>query len=200
MPTDDDELETDDDDFDDEDAAAMARFRAAEQRVLNTPPRCLAGFTLEPSLLKDHPFDGHGEPLNKVYRLRCACGHDRFLTLGHHLINEGQPIFVSPLALECAKCRKVTELIDTDQHGYDAEIGSMTTTIRGTGARAPFACGRCGVRPTTAHARFEHSGETLEDSTGEWTGNEHNLFTWFSLVGECDGCNRVIAIADFECA
>jgi hypothetical protein len=198
--TTDDEFEGDDDGDFDEDDAAIARFRAAEQRVLNTPPRCLAGFTLEPSPLKNYPFDGHGEPLNKVYRLRCPCGHDRFLTLGHHLTNEGTPIFVSPLALECAACRKVTELIDTDRHGYDAEVGVMTTTIRGTGPRTAFACDRCGVRPTTAHARFEHSGETLEDSTGEWTGNEPNLFTWFSLVGECTGCNRLLAIADFECA
>jgi hypothetical protein len=197
MPTDD-EFESDDED--DEDAAAIARFEAAERRALTTPPGCLAGFRAEPSKLKGRRFDGHGEPRNAVYRLRCACGHDRFLTLGHHLTNEGTPIFVSPLALQCAKCQKVTERIDTDEHGYDAEIGAVGTTIRGTGARTPYACDRCGVRPTTAHARFEHSAETFEDSTGEFAGNEHNLFTWFTLVGECDGCKRVLTIADFECA
>jgi hypothetical protein len=109
--------------------------------------------------------------------------------LGHHLKNDhGTPIFVSPLALECA------------QHGYDAELGHGSATIRGKGKRSAFACDKCGARPVTAHARFEHSGETLEDSTGAFTGNEQNLFTWFSLVGKCDGCKRVLHVADFECA
>lgn len=190
----------DDMELGDEDEEALRLLREAEERLRTTPSRCLEGFRLEPSGLEGMSFDGHGEPINKVYRLRCACGHDHFRVLGHHLKNEGTPIFVSPLALECAGCGKVTELIDTDEHGYDAELGHGTATIRGTGRRTPFACDKCGVRPMTAHARFEHASDTLEDSTGEFTGNEHNLFTWFSLVGECQGCGRVLAVADFECA
>jgi hypothetical protein len=194
-------MEFDDDEIDDDgDDAALARIRAAEERIRSTPPRCLEGFALRPSRLKGVVFDGHGEPLNKVYQLACACGHDRFRVLGHHVMNQRTPVFVSPLALECAACGKLTELIDTDVHGYDAELGHGSATIRGTGPRTPFACDTCGVRPMTAHARFEHSSETLEDSTGAFSGNEQNLFTWFSLVGQCDGCGRVLHVADFECA
>ncbi len=169
------------DEYDDD--AALARIREAEERIRTTPPRCLSGFKVQPERLQGVVFDGHGEPLNKVFQLRCECGHDRFLVLGHHKTNRGHSIFVSPLALQCSACDKTTELVDTKEHGYDAELGHGSATIRGEGARAPFACPTCGVRPMSAHARFEHSGEVLEDSTGEFTGKEQDLFTWFSLVG-----------------
>ncbi len=184
----------------DENDAAIARFREAEERIRTTPPRCLAGFKTEPAELPGVKFDGHGQPLNKVFHLCCTCGSDHFLALGYPLINRGVPIFVSPLALQCATCKKVTELIDTKVHGYDSELGHTSATIRGKGERQPFACKTCGVRPMIAYARFEHSDETLYDSTGELIGKEQDLFTWFSLVGRCDGCEQLVNVSDFECA
>jgi hypothetical protein len=184
----------------DEDEAAMARFREAEERLRNTPPRCLAAFIFEPATLANVAFDGHGSDLNQVYKLSCTCGRDRFRVLGHHVNNRGHDIFVSPLALECATCAMVTELIDTDQHGYDAELGHGSATIRGKGPRTHFACDKCGVQPMTAFARFEHSGEELGDSFLEGHPNTQDYFSWFSLVGTCDGCKRMLSVADFECA
>jgi hypothetical protein len=192
--------ELDADDFDD-DEAAMARFRAAEERLRNTPPRCLDGFKVEPATLADVAFDGHGAAFNKVYMLACNCGRDRFRVLGHQLDNgRGDAIFVSPLALECAACGKVTELIDTARHGYDAELGHGGQTIRGQGPRTHYACDQCGVRPMTAYARFEHSGEELADSFIEEFPNTQDYFGWFSLAGTCDGCKRMLNVTDFECA
>jgi hypothetical protein len=52
----------------------------------------------------------------------------------------------------------------------------------------------------TAHARFEHSGETLADRTGLFAESEQEYFSWFSLVGECDGCKQLLRVVDFECA
>jgi hypothetical protein len=139
--------------------------------------------------------------LNKIYRLACGCGHDRFTALGHHLKNDrGHDIFVSPLALECAACSKITELIDTDQHGYNAELGHGGATIRGKGPRTPFACDKCGVLPLTAYARFEHSTEELADSFIEEFPNTEDYFSWFSLVGSCADCKRMLNVADVECA
>lgn len=193
----DDDLDDDDDDED----TALARFRQAEAHLRNTPPRCLAGFTVAPATLPGVAFDGHGSNLIKIYKLACPCGHDHFRALGHHLKNDrGDDVFVSPLALECAACGKVTELIDTDQHGYDAELGHGTATLRGQGPRTPYACDQCGVRPMTAHARFEHSGEELADSFLEDFPNSQDYFSWFTLIGTCDTCHRTLNVADFECA
>jgi hypothetical protein len=186
---------------DDDDEAAMARLREAEKRLRNTPPRCLAGFKVEPATLTGVALDGHGSGLNKIYKLSCTCANDRFRVLGHHVKSEqGGTVFVSPLALECALCGVVMELIDTDQHGYDAELGHGSATIRGDGPRTPFACDTCGVRPITAFARFEHSGEELADSFIEEFPNSQDYFSWFSLVGRCEGCKRLLNVADFECA
>ena len=196
-----DDLNDDAADDDDDDEAAVARFRAAEERLRRTPPRCLAGFDVASAGLPGVAFDGHGSDLDKVYRLACKCGQERFRVLGHHL--KGGPdvdLFVSPLALECAGCGKVTELIDTDEHGYDAELGHGSATIRGEGSRGAYACDRCGVRPMTAYARFEHSSEELADSFIEEFPNTEDYFSWFSLVGTCEGCQRVLRVADFECA
>src|SRR4051812_34115461 len=126
----DEEAFDDDHNEDDEDTAALARLRQAEARLHSTPPRCLAGFTATPTTLPDVGFDGHGPNINKIYPPACPCGHDRFRPLGHPVNNRGVDLFVSPLTLECAACGKVTELIDTDQHGYDAEFGHGSATIR----------------------------------------------------------------------
>ena len=191
----------DDEALDDEDESAIARLREAEERLLTTPPRCLAGFRAEPATLTGVAFDGHGSDRNKVYRLSCPCGHDRFRVLGHFLRSDrGTDLFVSPLALECAACGKVTELIDTDRHGYDAELGHGSATLRGDGPRTHYPCDKCGVRPMTAYARFEHSGEELADSFIEEFPNTQEYFSWFSLVGTCEGCQRMLRVADFECA
>lgn len=195
------EDEADNDGVDDDDEAAMARFREAEERLRKTPPRCVAGFKVEPATLANVAFDGHGSDLNKVYKLSCTCGHGSFRVLGHHLKNNrGDDIFVSPLGLECAACGKVTELIDTGEHGYDAELGHGSATIRGEGPRTHFACDKCGVRPMTAFVRFEHSGEELADSFLEEFPDSQDYFSWFSLVGTCEGCKRTLNVADFECA
>jgi hypothetical protein len=72
--------------------------------------------------------------------------------------------------------------------------------MRGEGPRSYFACDKCGVRPVTAFAPFEHSGEELADSFIDEFPNAQDYFSWFSLVGTCDGCGRTLNVADFECA
>ena len=186
---------------DDEERKVLARIRAAEKRLRATPPTCLSGFKASPSGLRGVIFDGHGSNLNKIYHLSCSCGRDSFFVLGHvreSPLNQ-EPIFVSPLALKCASCEKVMELIDTDKHGFNGEMGA-SSTIRGTGRRTAYDHDQCGVQPFTIHVRFEHSSETLEDSTGHFTGREQDFFSWFSLIGKCDKCKTLLHLTDFECA
>ena len=189
------------DSMDDDELEAFLekRYDDALARLNAATPDCLAGFVATLTRdLDEHRFDGHGEPLNKVYALKCKCDGVRFEAIGHHTENGGQKIFVSPLSLRCVACGVDTALIDTNVHGYDAAIGS-SCTIRAQGPRGPFAC-TCGGEAFKPYARFEFSSETLEDSTGEWTGNEHNLFSWFSLVGDCAKCGKRVDIAEFETA
>jgi hypothetical protein len=52
----------------------------------------------------------------------------------------------------------------------------------------------------TAYARFEHSSEELAVSFLESFPNPHDFFSWFTLVGKCEGCRRNLTVADYECA
>lgn len=187
-------------DDDELDRFLQERYDAALKRLNENTPRCLDGFTATPTTKLDkHPFDGHGSPTNKIYALACRCGGEGFSLIGHHTENRGHAIFVSPLALLCAACNVETNLIDTDEHGYDAENESGSAMIRAQGERGAYACG-CGGREFRPYARFEYPPDILEDSIGDWIGNEHNLFLWFSLVGDCAECGKRVNIAEFETA
>jgi hypothetical protein len=36
--------------------------------------------------LPDHPFDGHGEPVNVAFAVSCPCGGKQFVALGQRLV------------------------------------------------------------------------------------------------------------------
>src|SRR5262249_47862620 len=109
-------------------------------------------------------------------------------------------VFLSPITLRCAACGKEVELIDTDRHGYDAEIGAIVATVRGKGERGEYQCDGCGPQAFQICARFEYPDDHFDWNNKEFRGREKDLFTWFSLVGKCPGCSRLLSITDFECA
>jgi hypothetical protein len=185
------------------------------------PPRCIAGFGARPAELSGVVFDGHVsmsqldfEPspgvtiqapgyVNAVFALSCRCGGDR-----HHVrcyrwthpdFND-ELVTLSPLDLECAACGAVASLLDTDIHGYDAEVGNGSSTVRGEGEPVVFECPTCGRQPLEAFVRFEYPDDLFDGDYPEFARREQDLFTWFSLVGRCPQCARVLAVADFECA
>ena len=44
----------------------------------------------------------------------------------------GDVLVLSPLAIHCTACNKVTEIFDSDLHGYDPEVSGDSATMRGT--------------------------------------------------------------------
>jgi hypothetical protein len=49
-------------------------------------------------------------------------------------------------------------------------------------------------------ARFEYSPHLRKDADEEWRGKEQDLFSWFTLVVECEGCGHRGVVSDEECA
>jgi len=168
------------------------------------PPRCIAGFTSTPVTLPGIKFDGHGSLINSVFALACSCGSGQHFIHGFSWINpdnfDNTPVFLSPMSLECTACGKRTELIDTDAHGYDAELGHILATARGRGDPSVYECLECGRQPLDAFARFEYPYELFDEDFAEFAGREQDLFSWFSLLGKCRQCSQLLAVADFECA
>lgn len=187
----------------------------------NHPPRCIVGFVARPTTLPGVVFDGHvsmsqlnfavppgvtihaPEHINPVFALSCRCGSDQHYVHCYRWSNpdyRNQVVILSPLDLECAACRTITPLLDTDTHGYDAELGHGAATARGQGERGVFECPTCGRQPFQAFVRFEYPDDLFDGDLPEFNGREQELFTWFNLVGRCPQCSQVLPVADFECA
>lgn len=187
----------------------------------NHPPRCIAGFVAHPTELEGVEFDGHGsvsrlkieappgvtidgpEHTNPVFSLACQCGGGQHYVHGYRWANpdfRNVVVFLSPLVLECTACGRRTDLLDTDVHGYDGELEHGSATARALGDPAVFDCPSCGRQPLEAYVRFEYPDDLFDGDFPEFEGREQDLFTWFSLVGRCSRCSRMLSITDFECA
>src|SRR5262245_48970128 len=100
----------------------MDEVRLAE-RLRTTAPSCLQGFSATPAQLPE-PFDDNPR---SVWQIACRCGEATGRFLGYPLKEynseyDGPQCFISPLAFECSACKTVTELLDTDRHGFHADV------------------------------------------------------------------------------
>src|ERR671934_683040 len=122
-----------------------------KDRLRNPPPACVRGFRLTPAELPEYWDDN----CKSVWQLACTCGEEQGAILGYSLKDynpdyAGPEVFISPLAFECVSCGKITEIIDTDRHGYHSQVAKLeggvgSVQYRGQGPRARFACPACGV-------------------------------------------------------
>ncbi len=171
--------------------------------VHSNPPRCLASYLLAAARMPDASWDGHGEELNPVFLVQCTCGGTDHAIHGFSWQNPDYPesaVFLSPIDLACTSCTKRSLLIDTDLHGYDAELGHGSTTVRGEGDPTTFQCESCGGDSMKTLIRFEYPPDVFGPEFNEFAGSRSDLFTWVTVVGRCTGCDGLWTVADFECA
>jgi hypothetical protein len=168
-------------------------------------PRILQGFSYTRAQFPENiRLDGHGEELNTIFRLSCACGSTLHSVLGHYDRFEwnGEELteFVAPLILRCEACRKQTLLIDTDVHGYDGECGNNKSPSEGRGTPEPGKCEACHAAAHEMYARFEYPDELLDEGALPAGKKPEDFFSWFSLIGKCEADGSYSLLADFECA
>jgi hypothetical protein len=169
-----------------------------------TPPACVAGFGLTPARL---PAAWGGDLCVSTWRLACPCGESRSRIRGFRLgdYNPAYPssdLFISPIGLECAACGTVTEILDTDRHGYHAELarragGTGSANYRGSGPRTAWPCPQCagdlfGV--TVAFWYWDIVREVIEDEPA-WPAQD--FFSVFRLLADCAGCGHASEPTDF---
>jgi hypothetical protein len=172
------------------------------ERLRTIAPLCLRGFNATPAQLPE-PFDDN--PCS-VWQVACHCGNTQGRFLGYPLRDyipeyDGPECFLSPLAFECASCRAVTELLDTDRHGYHAEVDrregyeERSAKLRGDGPRKAFPCPDCGgqVFEVTVGFVFWYPDELAEEFDDHW----EDLFSVFLCHCKCVGCARTSQPTDF---
>ncbi len=173
------------------------------RQVQNNPPSCLSGFRVTPA---------HAVPWNDWagWALACSCGVRNGNLLGHPLVDcdpeyDGPPRFVSPLAFLCSSCGKATEIIDTEQHGYNSEINkaageSDDSNHRGSGKRQSVPCPKCGGGEFTITAFCAHSHFDLIEDEPELEPRAQEYFDSFDCHGTCVSCGKESSLAHFELA
>ena len=181
------------------------------------PPRCIKELVARPVELQGVQYDGHAsrsefdpedagmtiegpDHINTVFALSCQCGGNRHYVHCYRWVKGNAVVTLSPLALECARCRNMARLLDTDVHGYDSELGASSATVHAQGDRVVFDCPGCGRQPLEVFVRFEYSDDLFDRNYADFSGREQDLFSWFSLIGRCPQCSQLLPAADFECA
>jgi hypothetical protein len=172
------------------------------ERLRTTVPSCLSSFKVTPTQLPEQ-FDDN--PCS-IWQIACRCGSSEGRFLGYPLKDynteyNGPVCFLSPLAFECAACKAVTELLDTDRHGYHAEVarrqGDKTGSakLRGGGPRQSFICPSCSgeLFGVTVGFVFWYPDELAEEFDGEWEA----LYSVFLCHCKCAGCGQVSQPTDF---
>jgi hypothetical protein len=174
--------------------------RIAEQ-IARTPPACIREFVLEPAdvvQFKQSYF-------STAYRLKCTCQCDSGEILGYPLrtLNPRTtgPEFAGPIAFSCERCGKTTEVIDTKDHGYHAEVakregGTGSAKIRGSGPRVTFACPACAAThfvEVTAEFAYWHFDIIFDEPS--WPGED--FFNEFVIVGKCRACAQISSMTNF---
>jgi len=168
-----------------------------------TAPACVAGFRLTPAELPIEWDDN----TRSVWRLACQCGNEQGRVLGYPLGDYkdwpgGANIFISPIGFECAACGKVTEVIDTDQHGYHAEVGKREDGIgsvkyRREGPPTAWTCPQCEGQVfglTVAFIFWEVVFDLANEDLG-WPLQE--FFNVFLSFARCTGCGHLSEPTDF---
>src|SRR5262249_6224730 len=102
----------------------------ATDYLWRNPPKCIEAFlvaTPEP----DRRQEAQGYT---KFALKCRCGSACGSVLGYPLKSlkqdySGPAIFVGPLAFRCSNCDLITEVINSDVHGYHAALGEYVGEV-----------------------------------------------------------------------
>ena len=180
----------------------MSDLAAFIKGLRETPPSCIRECNALPAELPE-PWDDNPR---SVWRIRCKCGCDIGKLLGHSLADynagyEGPLSLISPLAFHCDECNAVTEMLDTDIHGYHADIyireglSGGSAKIRGNGDRQSFPCPNCehDVFSIVLGFVFWNADELADEFDDRW----EDLFNVFLCYTTCCHCGELSTPTDF---
>jgi hypothetical protein len=159
------------------------------------PPTALAGLTAKPVEVA-REFDGHGEPINIVFELTCACGGALFTVIAWIEDDAWRP----PIALECAGCAAEHQIYDRSRHGYDGVMGDLPADDPGEDAHPDSLEPEHADMPHQVLVRFEFPSDHLGGGDPDLQGREHDLFSWITILARDPESGGLEVVFDDECA
>ncbi|MBO0759269.1 MAG: hypothetical protein J2P54_25800 [Bradyrhizobiaceae bacterium] len=136
-------------------------------------------------------------PFKSLWRLQCKCGCRRGGLLGHYLRDYNQDYrgdeMVTPIDFQCSTCAQATEILDTEKHGYHAEVGKLeggigSAKIRGVGEQRIYCCKRCENNIFDFIVGFVYWNFDIIFDEPELPAQ--NFFNEFIVLITCDRCDR----------
>ena len=171
-----------------------------EAHISVTAPTCIRAFKLSPGELSE-PFDDN---FKTVWHLACKCGADTGKLSGYPLrdlkSDYAGVAFVSPLAFECASCSQMMQILDTDLHGYHAEVSKIeggigSSKVRGTGVAQTFSCPNCTKDQFRINVGFVYWDFEIVLDEPDLPGED--FFNVFLMDCTCVNCGQVSQPTEF---
>jgi hypothetical protein len=161
-------------------------------------PRCIRGLksSAEDPLLDDVPKLGDAF---HYFRLWCPKHYSPLRVLGYPImLYPGDSHFSGPIAIECASCGDIVELMDPRKDGYDGEIGA-NANVTGDGPRQRWSCPKCKLDEFDVVVGFGYQFDSTELTPTEMERPE-DFFDAFVMYGVCIKCHERSMITEMECA
>jgi hypothetical protein len=157
------------------------------------PPAVLKGLQAKAIELPEWTFDGHGEPVNAIFELTCACGSRSFSVWAWR---DGDELPDSPVSLACSGCDAEYDVFDANVHGYDGVMNPPDEPYDPEGDPVDlFWDGLEYEYPVLV--RFEFPSDHLGDA--EVAGREPELFSWITILGRTPK-GELVQVFEYECA
>jgi hypothetical protein len=168
-----------------------------DEYLETVPPSCL-------SELRPERFESLG------WWLRCPCGGDEGVVLGHPLgalkpgVGERYAgLLVSPLSFRCDTCGETTEFLDTAVHGEGARSASFDggvgcAAVRGEGEPTPAACPRCRRTRAGVNVILNYHHDRIQDFRDDPNFALVEYFDGVVVECVCEACGHVWVVAEFD--
>jgi hypothetical protein len=169
------------------------------------PPRCLAGFTVAPTADPGVELDTLVEEWpERFFAVACPCGGDTFTVHGHVYREKllGIARLSDAATLICRRCGRGAVAFDPALHGFDVELDHFPAPGPTVGVLQDFACPACANTTFALVARFQVPAEVAErqGTAGDCRVQPEDLFSYWSLLGRCAGCQEWTTLQSVECA
>jgi hypothetical protein len=132
----------------------------------------------------------------------CKCGCKNFSVLGYFRSHPetDETFFYPPISLKCSECEDTNVIFTPVEHGAEGFWGNKHYGFVGSGTPEQFSCEHCGKEKFELICEFEYSDGLFEEIEEKEIGNEHNIFSMFTLLGACQNCKMKQELNGTECA
>jgi len=141
---------------------------------------------------------------NEFFALSCPCSGLQFTVQSFFSRSAclEQDRAYGPISVACCACQRSATIFDPALHGYDVEIDHFPPHAPYLGDWRVFQCSSCASKAFGLIARFQYPANAGDPHLRPDGSSipRHDLFSYFTLIGECGTCGSLSTVSSVECA